>query len=653
MSRIRPHLARLFAIAVIAVLYSLSQLPELPKVERAALAEGFNFTSTTLPEPAGFEYQTIRETHPDLAHIAGWISAFGGSAIALNDLDGDGLANDICQIDTRIDQIIISSAPGTPKRYESFVLDQGNIRNVRVDISTMAPVGCIPNDMNEDGHMDLLVYYWGRTPVAFLNNGTASLTAQNYTPVEIMPGDNVWWSSGGTFADFDGDGHSDLLITNYFPDNTALLGDETEQAPHLNRSLSRAFNGGGTHLFLWQEATMGSEPTVKFKKVDGVFDEDVTTAWTLAVGAADLDGDLLPEIYFSNDYGPDRLLHNRSQPGEINFALLEGKKFFTTPNSKIVGRDSFKGMGVDFGDINGDGLFDIYVSNIAADYAFHESHFMFLSTGKTEQMQAGVAPYVDYSEPLGLARSSWSWESRLADFNNDGVLEAVQATGFVKGKINRWPELQELGLGNDELSQYPTNWPHVEPGDNLNGYEYNRFFVRSASGRYFDLASELGLDQLQVTRGIATADVDGDGDLDFAIANQWETSRFYHNNCPDCANFLGLHVLLPAQGSGITTDLIRPGHPGPDTVGRPAIGALAKVQLPNGQQRMGMVDGGNGQSGVRSSNIHLGLGQVDSDTLLSVELQWRDTAGHVNQKTVQLTPGWHTVLLGDDRIVSR
>src|SRR3712207_7095987 len=46
--------------------------------------------------------------------------------------------------------------------------------------------------------------------------------------------------------------------------------------------------------------------------------EEVAHSWTLAVGAADLDGDLLPELYFANDFGPDRLLHNRSQPGELD-----------------------------------------------------------------------------------------------------------------------------------------------------------------------------------------------------------------------------------------------------------------------------------------------------------------------------------------------
>ena len=99
------------------------------------------------------------------------------------------------------------------------------------------------------------------------------------------------------------------------------------------------------------------------------------------------------------------MLHNRSRRGELRFAVLEGKKSLTTPNSKVLGRDSFKGMGVDFGDLNGDGNFDILVSNIATPFALEESHFVFLSTGASGQMKTGKAPYVDRSEDLGLSRS--------------------------------------------------------------------------------------------------------------------------------------------------------------------------------------------------------------------------------------------------------
>jgi hypothetical protein len=274
-------------------------------------------------------------------------------------------------------------------------------------------------------------------------------------------------------------------------------------------------------------------------------------------------------------------------------------------------------MGVDFGDMNDDGLLDIYVSNIAADYALHESHFAWINTGETARMNEGIAPFVDQGEALGLSRSSWSWESRLADLNNDGMLEALQATGFKKGSVNRWGELQELGLGNDNLTHFPAAWPIFDLEADLNGDAPNGFFVRGASGRYVDLAANIGIAEPQVTRGIATADVDGDGALDFAVANQWAASRFYHNDCPACGNFLGLHLLLPIAEN--SPSLIRNGPPSADTVGRPAIGAFARVHLADGQTLVGMVDGGNGQAGERSSDsdIHRNLSEIDFQRTLA------------------------------------
>ena len=121
----------------------------------------------------------------------------------------------------------------------------------------------------------------------------------------------------------------------------------------------------------------------------------------------------------------------------------------------MLGRDSFKGMGVDFGDLNNDGRPDIFVSKITQEYGLEESHFVFLSTGRVDLMKEGVAPYIDRSESLGLSRSGWGWETRLGDFNNDGPLEALQATGFLKGNVNSWPELHEVVMGNDRTAPRP------------------------------------------------------------------------------------------------------------------------------------------------------------------------------------------------------
>src|SRR5262249_73625 len=153
-------------------------------------------------------------------------------------------------------------------------------------------------------------------------------------------------------------------------------------------------------------------------------------AWSLAVGAADLDHDGLSDLYIANDFGPDQLLRNQSKPGAVSFKELHGEKGFFRPESLVIGQDSFKGMGIDFGDINNDGLFDMYVSNIASPFALQEGHFLWTSTGHPERIAAGVAPWVDRAEALGVSRSAWAWDARFEDFDNDGQLEIVQATGL-------------------------------------------------------------------------------------------------------------------------------------------------------------------------------------------------------------------------------
>src|SRR5581483_5766184 len=412
----------------------------------------------------------------------------------------------------------------------------------------------------------------------------------------------------------------------------------------MDESKGAAYNGGRKHFFLWMSSTQGTHPSVSFRETDAGLSAKVNHGWTLAVGAADLDGDLLPEIYLANDFGPDRLLHNLSTPGHLHFVLLEGVRHAMTPSSFVLGRDSFKGMGLDFADVNNDGWFDIYVSNITSQWGLEESHFLWASTGHVEEMQKGIAPYTQASEKMGLSHSGWGWDARLADFDNDGTLEAVQATGFIQGKTNRWPELQALGTANSRIVHDPNFWPRFKPGDDLSGHEHDAFFVRGKSGRYFDIGDEVGLADSMITRGIAVADVDGDGRLDFVLANQWGPSYFMHNESPHAGNFIGLHLLLPLEPSSSIKD--RMGHPGSDMPGRPAIGAQALVHLSNGRLIVGQVDGGSGHSGKRSHEIHFGLGEVPIDSQIPVDLRWRSQNGGVCRTSMLFTPGWHTVQLG-------
>jgi len=123
-------------------------------------------------------------------------------------------------------------------------------------------------------------------------------------------------------------------------------------------------------------------------------------------------------------------------------------------------------------------------------------------------------------------------------------------------------------MSNDQVLKIPNSWFHFQDGDDLSGHQHNPFFVRGKDGRYYDLASQLSLDDPSVTRGIATADVDGDGDLDFVVANQWETSYFYRNDSPNIGQSLELELLNPALSPNPSSEKGK--------MGIPAIGAAVK-----------------------------------------------------------------------------
>src|SRR6185369_14825576 len=183
-----------------------------------------------------------------------------------------------------------------------------------------------------------------------------------------------------------------------------------------------------------------------------------------------------------------------------------------------------------------------------------ESQIVSLSTGDVSEMQKGVAPYVNRGESLGLSRSGWAWDAKLDDFDNDGVPEALQATGFIQGVRNKWPELQELGTANDVvITNVASSWPRIEPGADVAGHNQNPFFVR-AGDHYVDIAKEIGFGEDYVSRGIAIGDVDLDGSLDLIVSNMWGPASYYHNQHPVSGSSLSLNLLLPVstENSGET-----------------------------------------------------------------------------------------------------
>lgn len=560
----------------------------------------------------GDNSRKIRTVHPDLHGISGWISSVGAS-VALFDADGDGLANDYCLVDPRFDTVTVAPVPTTGARFAPFEI-RWTERSARP--SSVAPMGCLAADLDFDTAQDLVLYYWGRGP-------SLHLAAENYDERPLLPQSEMWNTNAAIVADVDGDGMLDLVFGNYFPENAEILG--AAGMPRMQHSMSRAGNGGRNRIL--RATGAGS-----FKDASEALDVATLRGWTLALGAADLDGDLLPELYVANDFGPDDLLHNRSAPGAISFERVVGTRKLTDPRSRVLGRDSFKGMGVDFGDIDRDGLLDIYVSNISEDYALMESHFLFRGTGDTEAFARGHAPFEEVSGRTGVARSSWGWDARFVDFDGDGWTEILQATGFIKGEIDHWSELHEVAMGNDELLKFPSVWPVFGPGDGLSGDRADALFVRQSDGRWREAGLAAGFGLGTITRGVAVGDVDGDGDVDAVLARQWEPSVLLLNVSEQAA---------PTAAFDLQLEL-------PNGSTRPAIGAsvLLRSSDGSGPRYAAVVPGGNGHSGKSAPEVYFGLGSYPADTTLVADIAWRDAEG-THSTAIPVTGGRQSILLAD------
>ncbi len=631
------YLSRILAIAIVLSIWQATKLPSASLAEEHSVASAFAFTSTELHQVADGPYQYQRPVEPQLRKIRSWISAVGAS-IAFADLQEVGISRDICSVDPRTNTVTVMPAPGTPNSYKPFALDPAPLPYSR---ATMAPTGCLPGDFTENGVTDLLVYYWGRSPILFIRQPGEPLSAAAFTPEELLPHWQRWYTDSAIQADITGDGHADLIIGNYFPDGSRVLDAKATSDPafSMNSSMTHAYNGGGPKIFLWKPP--GSGNRANFRYVPDTFSYDLAHAWTLAMGAYDFTGDGLPDLYFANDFGPDAFLINRSTSGHVRLVEVKGEHNFFTPKSDVLGYDSFKGMGVAIGDVVGNSRPDIFVSNISAIHGLMENNFMWADTGGALK-PGDPAPFVDKSFQLGAGRTGWGWDAKIGDFNNSGQNEIVQTLGFVRGKRNLWPEIAQLAMANDNMLSNPANWPDATSGWALESTAHPGFFAPMGNGQYTNIGPLLGFDREGITRAIAVGDVNGNGLLDLAIAGQWTRSFFYTNVSPHPGQWLELRLMRPLRPGPL---VVRPGAAGDALRGITEIGAEATITLPDGKRYSAQVDGGNGHAGVAAPELHFGLGNIPARSKITVVVSWRATGGIQQSRTFVVTPGRWSVLL--------
>jgi hypothetical protein len=340
----------------------------------------------------------------------------------------------------------------------------------------------------------------------------------------------------------------------------------------LPNDLDAAVNGGGVTLYhavgngRWEDVT----DKAGFGK---------HTGWTLDVGHGDFNNDGLQDVYLACDYGTDRIFFNN------------GDGTFRDATEKSIGFDTRKGMNVDIGDYDNDGLLDIYVTNITDEY-MKECNMLWHNNGD--------GTFTDVSRETGTCETLWGWSAKFGDYDNDGLLDLFVVNGLRSaGKDNYIPVLVDLITRPGVDFTDARLWPSI--GDmTWSGYQKKKFF-RNLDGHSFkEMAAQVGVDNDKDGRGIGVGDFDNDGRLDFYQTNADQNSLFYHNVSTDTGHWVELKLVGTKSN-------------------RDAIGARVTLKTAS-KSMIREVDGGNGYAGQSMQRVHFGLG---ADTAIaSLRIRW-------------------------------
>ncbi len=400
-------------------------------------------------------------------------------------------------------------------------------------------------DVNHDGYRDIFVGTNTEQPnLLFMSNGDGT-----YTEMAAQAGlVEEAWTMGGTFGDFDLDGDLDLYVVNYLDSSIFIYNNSNDIVGFNHNCQSNFFYvNNGDNTFTESSAVLGLG--------------DAGCALATAFTDYDQDGDL--DIYLANDFGawvqPNRLFRNEYP--NVGF----------TEVSVATGVDAqIYGMGIATGDVNEDGNFDYYVTNIG-------KNVMYLNNGNNSFTditdQAGVG-----SEFTGTGNAT-GWGAFFFDYDNDTHQDLYVGNGFI---------------GAAEFLETRLQDP-------------NHLFKGNGQGLFTDVTEQAGVGNDWVGRGTATGDFNNDGKPDMAVAVTYLNigigdfhALLYENTDSTAGNWLKVKL----EGTLTNYD---------------AYGARLHGYK-NGRVFIREVGGGSSHASQNSSIVHFGLGQYN--TLDSLLIYW-------------------------------
>jgi enediyne biosynthesis protein E4 len=241
--------------------------------------------------------------------------------------------------------------------------------------------------------------------------------------------------------------------------------------------------------------------------------EKATILETIGSGVAllDYDGDGWLDIYLLNGSTLAALRGKESAPRAM---LLHNNHdgTFTDVTDKAGVANERWGFGVAVADYDNDGWPDIYVANFGKNRLYHNNH---------------DGTFTDVAEKAGVALGGWSAGPTWGDYDHDGLLDL-----FVPGYVKFDPEHPPTG-GKNGLSMSSCQFrgvtvicgPRGLPG------EGDHLFHNNGDGTFTDVSKKAGVSDSAGYYGLASVfvDVDDDGWVDLAVANDSVPRYLYHN----------------------------------------------------------------------------------------------------------------------------
>jgi len=481
--------------------------------------EEYSFQVFTLLDSSETGINFVNELHerPDW-NILFFDYFYNGGGVTVGDINNDGLPDLFFTGNTSGNRLYLNL--GDMKFKD--ITEEAGIQNRRWSH------GAVMLDINNNGLLDIYVCNGGPyTDLDSLKN-ELYINQGDGTFIEAAAEfgiDGAHRSTHASFFDYNQNGLMDLFVLNYsdlvfrIHDLDKVAMEYPREKWPLNSSTLYRNNGDGTFTDVTEEAGI------------------LHPSFGLGVITSDMTGNGLIDIYISNDYMVPNFLF-----------VNQGDGTFVDQINNRLGHCSHFSMGVDFGDINNDGLPDIVeVDMMPEDHVLNKIYMRPMNAGLFFQaveewgllpqfmfnslhIQHGFGTYSNIAQMAGVAKTDWSWSALLADVNNNGWKDYLVTNGFRRNlsnndyiledfpQVNRWMVNEQYDSAFAFLQDYP-GYPLV-----------NYLYQNNGDLTFTNRASDWGIGQSSYSYGAVFVDLDLDGDLDLVINNLDDVAFVYRNN---------------------------------------------------------------------------------------------------------------------------